>query len=542
MRTFAIWLVAISTIATASQAPGPRDAAPVPSGTATITGRVVVAGGNDPVPVRRARVVAEINGGQLITDTDINGAFRFANAPAGNYRIRAEKPGFVMPEPVRWEGVVMGTLIVIDGQTASQNFMMLRGAAFEGRIVTDRGEPAVNVVVSAVRLRYGPYGRVPVAVKSTRTDDRGRYRIHTLAAGDYYIEAGPDPLDARVAPTALARLLYPGTPRTAEAQKMTATVGGDVSGLDFKLTQVPTVRVTGTVKDSSGKPVTTMALRIQRVGGPSGEVRAFYLSETGQFFANAVTPGDYWLSASVLNAAKTPEFSLQRVTIGNVPASFDLVTAPGAAVHGRVEVAGNAAPLPANLSVMAFETDLELAVPQPLAATANRAPVGGDGSFVFPYLPNARLVRIANLPDGWAVASVVLEAADISDAPTAFPAGAASGGLRVILTAATGAVSGFVADAKGRFLAGARVIVFAEDEKRWTLYSRFVHTLETSGGGAYRVAGLVPGRYRAVAVEALDDNAWNDPEVLRALWGRATAFDVAAGSTAKLALTLKDRP
>jgi len=69
-----------------------------------------------------------------------------------------------------------------------------------------------------------------------------------------------------------------------------------------------------------------------------------------------------------------------------------------------------------------------------------------------------------------------------------------------------------------------------------------VHTLETSGGGAYRVAGLVPGRYRAVAVEALDDNAWNDPEVLRALWGRATAFDVAAGGTAKLALTLKDRP
>jgi hypothetical protein len=52
----------------------------------------------------------------------------------------------------------------------------------------------------------------------------------------------------------------------------------------------------------------------------------------------------------------------------------------------------------------------------------------------------------------------------------------------------------------------------------------------------------VPVRYRAVAVEALDDNAWNDPEVLRALWGRATAFDVAAGSTAKLALTLKDRP
>jgi hypothetical protein len=115
---------------------------------------------------------------------------------------------------------------------------------------------------------------------------------------------------------------------------MTATVGGDVSGLDFKLTPVPTVRVTGTVKDSSGKPVTTMALRIQRVGGPSGEVRAFYLSETGSFFANAVTPGDYWLSASVLNAAKTPEFSLQRVTIGNMPASFDLVTAPGAAVHG----------------------------------------------------------------------------------------------------------------------------------------------------------------------------------------------------------------
>ena len=140
------------------------------------------------------------------------------------------------------------------------------------------------------------------------------------------------------------------------------------------------------------------------------------------------------------------------------------------------------------------------------------------------------------------VANVMLEATDISDAPTAFPAGATPGALRVILTAATGAASIEVTDAKGRFIPSTRVVVFAEDEKRWTLYSRFVHTVDSSVNDAYRIAGLAPGRYRAVAVEALDDNAWNDPEVLRALWGRATAFDVAAGGTAKLALTLKDRP
>ena len=155
---------------------------------------------------------------------------------------------------------------------------MQPGAAIEGAVVNQAGDPAINIVVEAQRYTYDATGRRLVTVQLARTDDRGRYRVHSLPPGEYLLTAGPDPLEqaARGAtPVALGHTFYPGTGRPDEARPIPLSVGQTASGLDISLTRVPVVGLTGRVRQASGQPVTDMMVRLQRVGGPVGEVRGF---------------------------------------------------------------------------------------------------------------------------------------------------------------------------------------------------------------------------------------------------------------------------
>src|SRR5262249_23610848 len=134
-------------------------------------------------------------------DTDVDGRFQFSDLPAGTYRLVAEKAGFVrfVNDPRRaFERPA--AIEIKDGQAASVEIRMHPAAGVGGTIITDAGEPAMNVVVTAQRFPYDATGRHLPPVQRARTDDRGRFRVHTLPPGDYYVEAGPDPLDLLTGP------------------------------------------------------------------------------------------------------------------------------------------------------------------------------------------------------------------------------------------------------------------------------------------------------------------------------------------------------
>ena len=57
--------------------------------------------------------------------------------------------------------------------------------------------------------------------------------------------------------------------------------------------------------------------------------------------------------------------------------------------------------------------------------------------------------------------------------------------------------------------------------------------------GRYEIAGLLPGKYFVVAVEDMDDGAWNDPDVLLRLEATAAPLTVTEGQRVTLALKLK---
>ena len=86
-----------------------------------------------------------------------------------------QKPGFVK----------------LDADAApNATLTMERGGAIEGVVTDAAGNPLLNVVVAV--LQPQPDGAKPKIVTQTRTDDLGRYRLHSLAAGDYLVEAATD--------------------------------------------------------------------------------------------------------------------------------------------------------------------------------------------------------------------------------------------------------------------------------------------------------------------------------------------------------------
>jgi protocatechuate 3,4-dioxygenase beta subunit len=523
-----------------------RDRTPVPTGTASLTGRLTLTENGQTVPVRRARVTLEssVLPRPPRVDTDTDGRFQFTNLPAGTYRVIAEKAGFVprvsdprrafeRPAPIELK----------DGQSVQLDIAMQRGAAIEGKVLAETGEPAMNVVVSAQRFVYDTDGRHLVSVQQARTDDRGQFRVHTLPPGEYYLEAGPDPLDvaARSTPAVLAHTFYPGTPRVDEARTIPVAVGQNASFMDITLTRMAVVAMRGRVQQSSGQPVKDMAVRLQRVGGPVGEVRGYSLPNTDAFEYPAVPPGEYWLMGVV---RPTPgadlEFGATRVTVAGQPLTDVVITtAKGAALAGQVIVEGAASPLPADLQVIAYDSAYVL---PPLPGSAAGPPVervDASGAFSFTSLFGPRLLRVEHLPTTWAIKSISLDGTDIADTITDFRATDRPRAVRIVITPRTATVRGVVTGDSGRPAVGVRVVVFSNDERQWHPRSRLVRVSESDADGQYVIEGLVGGDYSIVAVPYLEDGSWMDANVLRGL--RAIAAPVALRDGASMTVALKVR-
>src|SRR5581483_1013499 len=144
------------------------------------------------------------------TQTDVEGAFRVAGVPPGDYYVFASVPGYVQPMNVVQAAIEAGadphkllpgvpTVHVSPDRESLADVSIDRGAAISGRVVWEDGSPVTkaNVVVVAakgekplppqysmiVMASIGAGGLLAV------TDDLGRFRIAGLAPGDYYVKA-----------------------------------------------------------------------------------------------------------------------------------------------------------------------------------------------------------------------------------------------------------------------------------------------------------------------------------------------------------------
>jgi len=215
------------------------------------------------------------------------------------------------------------------------------------------------------------------------------------------------------------------------------------------------------------------------------------------------------------------------------------VTTPGVTVSGRVAYEGQAPPK---------QTVQITAVPpsgglSPIGMMINARALGGgrvnqDGTFELRGIAGPQMIRVQGMPAGWALKSVTLDGADITDLPHDFRSGNNVTGLMVTLTNRLTEITGTVHDGRGQPVADYVLVAFPEDAKLWGAQSRFVQTTRPNQNGTFSLKGLPPGRYLAAIVQALENGLQNDPAVLDQLRPRARSFALTEGQTLTLNLEM----
>jgi hypothetical protein len=558
-------------------AQGPTRDLPARRGTAVIRG--VVVDGVTGAPIRRAAVSLVIEqpdreGSSVVSTTaDTNGQFEFTGVPAARVQVTASRVGYFdydnlwngEPEEPVWQPVSAGQRI------QGVRIALYRGGVVAGRVLDEFGEPAVGVEIEVLRREPGDGGgsgsvRTTSSSITPTTDDTGTFRVWGLAPGDYLVGARPnrfvaDASDADARREGYASTYYPGTASLSAARAVRVEPGKDTAGVSFGLVTVPLSTLRGTVQlppDTLGRAVTVGVGLVapQRLDGYV--TRGTRVRDDGGFELTRLAPGTYQVTARSFQTGGVEYWGTANVEVTGT--DLDGVSIPvraGAIVRGRVV---NEAGEPVGVPVMvSLTTDGDRApTPRP-ARTYSDGSFRLEGAFGTHHLRvvEARMIPGAEAPGinvralqevtpatraltTWWLKSIALNGRDVTDEPIDFDQGV---NLVVTMTNRASSVRGTVAWNRAAGRRRPAVVVFVDDDTRWTRPSRLVGASEVDEAGRFDVRGLPAGdRYLAVAVEGAARAVLARPEMLAALRALATPLRVDDGGAHELALTAVPRP
>jgi len=246
----------------------PPQTSSAPTITGTVTGTVLL--GDTQHPARFAlvtleRIPSESNdslrggtgfaGGSIIsnngTRTGFDGTFTIAVAP-GDYYVTVIMPGYISEYSLLQTAFSAGataadlaaqvpTVHVTAEGNSSVVVTLQHGAALSGRIQWEDGSPVVTMAVMATPVAAqqplpSPLNGIRAFMNiQSQTDDRGAFRINSLASGDYFVEAVvyPGALGPSLAGSSLSpiRIYAPGVFRKKDAKPIALHPGDDLDDL-----------------------------------------------------------------------------------------------------------------------------------------------------------------------------------------------------------------------------------------------------------------------------------------------------------------------
>jgi len=353
-------------------------------------------------------------------------------------------------------------------------------------------------------------------------------------------------------------VFYAGADGPATAVTIDLAPGEERVGVSFRLKPVPAVRVSGRVEGPDG-PVDGLMLRLLPDGatdfGAGVETAVTLSAPDGSFTLLDVPAGSYVLNLRSATAAwrgwplgllgrssASPRTTLTGAAElwGSVPLTVydedvsDVVVhaTRGTKISGRVAFDSTGDP-PDNSGLARIR--IELAFDDGRPADLPAAPVEADGSFaVAGVRPGRYTLRTGTTPDGWYLKSATWLGQDVLHRPFPVFPDADVEDLVVTLTDRPARVSGYVHDAYGLAVPGARVIAVSDgggSRVNWRESARELQSVRASLLGAFDIVGLLPGRYRLVALPEEADIEWQNPDVLARLAQAAVRVTVADGQT-----------
>jgi hypothetical protein len=536
-------------------------------------------------PIRGA--ILRLRGPRLdaerIALSDDTGHFVFKGIVDGQYRLLAEKPGFVSAMYGTERSGRQGALIsVVSNQPTTQIALALtRGAVITGQVLGSSGVGMNQIRVKTLKIETEGVLRRLVEVSGhseSQTDDRGVFRLYGLPAGDYVIQVVPPAtLQAdSFRPTTIARLgggqgakspgnraltpqtvaykqqYHPGVSDPDLAEVVSLAPGQEAGPLSILLSPVATTRLIGSAMMPSQVVHKPVRIFFQAQGAKAFESspiteRSVIATADGRFSIPSIGPGRYTLVAATVAEVEVDGQKRRHTYWATADVSTDGASAPDVVLQLRPApvVSGSI-----NRSVLPMGdnwTKLLRVKLQPISSSHSASlPVSvqaaADGTFAFPGVLPGKYV-VFPVVDQPLVRAITLKAVyqrglELRDRVLEVRPDEDQTNLMVELTDRPSDLSGTVTDFNGQPAEELSVVVMPADERLWSIGEPWVR-VSTTSLGTFRIGGLPAGEYLVVATVLDDGDDIRDLTLLRALASTARKIEIVDGQKAVITIRMQ---
>jgi len=286
--------------------------------------------------------------------TDEDGNYRFTNVAPGMYTVIIKAPAFAPANELRPQQ----SILVNKGETIDNvDFPLVRGGVITGKVTDVDGHPLIEeniyLIPAGTQDRRVVYGEVG----STRTDDRGIYRIFGLRPGSYMVAAGQSEGGfGSWQRAAYKRTFHPDAAEASEARVIELKEGGEAANVDITVGRaLSRYSARGRIVDGeTGRPMANISygvhMFINQHSGSSTVTGAVSNSE-GEFKLNSLAPGKYGVFVEPPADSEWHADIVQFEVIDQDVTGLTIRTSRGASVSGVIVLEGtNDTALYANLS------------------------------------------------------------------------------------------------------------------------------------------------------------------------------------------------
>lgn len=484
-------------------------------------------------------------------ESGADGSFQFANLAEGKYSLLAARQGYAAQAYLQhenfWTGVAVGP-----GKDATHlRFPLSPSAKLIGQVLDETGEALRGAAVQLWKEELD-WGRQKIhAAGATITNDEGKYRFEHLAAGRYSVSVSAVPWYSRFGPTTLSpylrgsgsvisladnapsdapgednpgsfrnavypTLYYPNS-REKEAMGWIAVHGGDLARADLQMEPVPSAHIYVSIGPGQQAPGAPVQLQMEL---PDKQLMGVQARTTeiapGTIDVSGIAPGRYQIGNGQ-EASEDGETSGQSLDVAG-SAEVSLTGAPihGYPVHGTVHFEG--------VSLGSAYAILQLTDFAGRKYRAGYNPAGDEqAEFSFATLPTGTGEYEISItePSGAKITSLSAAGAKVSGNRLETDG---TGDVKLVIGAVlTAGVLEGVALRDGKPFAGAMVTLLPEKRADWTELAR---RDQSDSDGTFRLAAVVPGKYKLLALEHGWELEWSQPGVLDKYFAKSTPLEI----------------